>query len=193
MNKFLHLIKTKGMKQFFTMAAMCGFFTAHAQKVSFSAGLGIFRESHESTRQLDDPEHRGTSVIAELHAAKNRHLMSVSFIYGVEFVLLSDAAVSFTEMNAMYGRYFPVNHVFQIEGLAGIGYFNIKDPRFYETDYYGNGYDAPYLRTSRVAFPLRVNFRFFPDSRFGFGIKTNYNINSFSKVLSGQLYGTFTF
>ena len=177
------------MKQFFIIAALCVFCAVQAQKVSFSGGLGIFRESHESARQFDHPEHRGTTFIAELHAAKDRHLMSVSVIYGVEFILLSDSAVSFTELNAMYGRSFPVNKVFQIETLAGIGYFHLKDPAYYE-DYY---YDAPYFKTGSVAFPLRVNFRFFPDSRFGFGIKTNYNINSFSNVLSAQMYGTIRF
>ncbi len=182
------MIKTRNMKRIIFLTALLIAAAVDAQKISFTAGLGIFREAHTTPSQYNYPENSGPSVILELHTAKEKHLLSLSVIYSVEFVLLSDSAVGITEINAMYGRPFPVTNFFQIEALAGIGYFHLTDPDYYYPDMYARDF-----KITRLAFPLRANFRFFPNSRFSFGVKANYNINSFSNVLSGHLYGTFRF
>lgn len=117
----------------------------------------------------------GASFVADITAAIDKNLLSVSYLTGTEIGIISSSAYSFYEYRIQYGRTLPVTYWLEFEGFAGLGYYDQQS-------------DSNTVIDDRViSFPLKVNIKFYYNQHFGLGINTNYSINSINNNFTANL------
>jgi hypothetical protein len=161
------------------------------QLKSTSAGIGYFlmkTNFHNSSR-----EKGGLAFQLNLLAAKNNNIFKISYILGNDLAIYGSSDFKVNEFNLMYGRESKVKNWLSLQGFAGIGYIHLIDKTEYNI---GTSTENGIFKNetyNKVAFPLSLNINFLPDNRIGFGISTNYNINSSANNFSQQIYLTYNF
>lgn len=161
------------------------------QLKSTSAGIGYFlmkTNFHHSSRDKG-----GLAFQLNLLAAKNNNIFKISYILGNDLAIYGSSDFKVNEFNLMYGRELKVKKWLSLQGFGGIGYIHLLDKTEYNIRTSTENGIFKNETYNKIALPLTFNINFLPSNKIGFGISTNYNINSIANNFSQQIYLTYNF
>ncbi len=123
----------------------------------------------------------GATFVINGTIKSNKNLVNLCYLTGAEIGVVGSSSYNFSEISIAYGRELKPVNWFSLEGFAGIG------------SYIQNSNSSSFKEGKAIAFPIKLNLKFFFTKKVGAGLNNSYSINQLNNNFSTNLIVHYNF